>query len=180
LSVRQVEAVRMDICTLKSTDAAIFQALRLEALRECPTSFSSSYEEEYDIPLSRVGERLAPTPERAVFGAFEDSALVGTIGLRRERAGKLAHKAIIWGVYVAPRYRKRGVGRLLLEHALAHAALMPGLRQVNLGANAANPASIALYRSVGFEPFGVEKGFLCVDGVLYDEIHMARVIRFTG
>ena len=63
-----------------------------------------------------------------------------------------------------------------MEHALAHAASMAGLRQVNLGANSANPASIALYRSVGFEPFGIEKGFMLVDGVLHDEIHMARVL----
>ena len=92
----------MDIRTLQMADAAFFQALRLDALRECPSSFSSSYEEECHLPLSRVGERLVPTPEHAVFGAFEDCALVGTVGLRRERPGKLAHKAVIWGVYVAP------------------------------------------------------------------------------
>ncbi len=167
---------RMDVRVLGAEDASAFQALRLDALRECPTAFSSSYEEECDLALSRVAERLTPTPERAVFGAFENGALVGTTGLQRECARKLAHKAFVWGVYVAPPFRKRGVARLLLREALAHAALMPGLRQVNLGANSANPASIALYRSAGFEPFGVEKGFLLVDGVLYDEIHMALVI----
>jgi RimJ/RimL family protein N-acetyltransferase len=166
----------MDVRVLDAEDAAAFQSLRLEALRECPTAFSSSYEEECDIALSRVAERLTPTPDRAVFGVFESAALVGTAGLQRESARKLAHKAFIWGVYVAPLFRKRGAGRRLLQDVLAHAALMPGLRQVSLGANSANPASIALYKSVGFEPFGVEKGFLLVDGVLYDEIHMARVI----
>jgi RimJ/RimL family protein N-acetyltransferase len=56
---------------------------------------------------------------------------------------------------------------------------MPGLRQVSLGANTANQASMALYRSMGFEPFGVEKGFLLVEGVLYDEVHMTRVVVAT-
>jgi RimJ/RimL family protein N-acetyltransferase len=169
----------MDIRTLQTADAAIFQALRLNALRECPTSFSSSYEEERHIPLRRVGEGLEPRPERVVFGAFDNSVLMGTVGLRQEGARKLAHKAVIWGVYVAPEYRRRGAGRLLMQHTLAYAASMPGLRQVNLGANTANPASIALYASVGFEPFGVEKGFLLVDGVPYDEVHMVRVIAAT-
>ena len=169
----------MEIRVLHTNDAASFQHLRLNALRECPTAFSSSYEEECDIPLSRVGERLSPTPDRAVFGAFDDGRLIGIVGLQRESHRKLSHKAFIWGVYVAPTHRKRGVGRRLLQATLDHAASMPGLRQVILSSNAANVASSALYKALGFEPFGVEKGFLMVDGVLHDEIHMARVIAKT-
>lgn len=169
----------MEIRILLAGDAAAFQELRLLALRECPTAFSSSYEEECDIPLTRVGERLAPAPDRAVFGAFDDGRLVGTVGLLRERHRKLSHKAIVWGVYVAPDSRKRGVGRRLLQAALDHAAAMSALRKVILGVNASNSASIALYKSLDFEPYGVEKGFMLVDGVLHDEIHMSRVIAKT-
>jgi RimJ/RimL family protein N-acetyltransferase len=164
----------MEIRVLQSNDAAAFQELRLTALRDCPTDFSSSYEEECDIPLPRVADRLAPGPDRAIFGAFDEGRLVGTVGLQREQPRKLAHKAMIWGVYVRPAFRRHGVGRRLLEYALAHAASMPGLRQILLSANAANPASTALYKSVGFEPFGVERDFLLVDGALHDEIHMSR------
>jgi RimJ/RimL family protein N-acetyltransferase len=167
----------MEIRTLQSGDVDLFRAVRLRALRECPTAFSSSYEEECDLPVARLAERLAPTDDHAVFGAFEDGALIGTVGIQRERHRKLAHKALIWGVYVVPAFRRRGVGRRLLEHALAHAATMPRLLRVTLGANASNPASVALYQSVGFEPFGLERGFMLVDGVLHDEIHMARSIR---
>ena len=166
----------MDVRVLVAEDAASFQSLRLAGLRESPTAFSSSHEEERDIPVARVAERLAPTADARVFGAFEGDALAGITGLRRERGCKLAHKAFIWGVYVAPSWRRRGVGGLLLRAALAHAASMEGLRQVNLGVNSANPAAIALYTSAGFETYGIEKGFLMVDGVLYDEVHMARVI----
>ena len=169
----------MEIRVLHNSDAASFQYLRLNALRECPTAFSSSYEEECEIPLSRVAERLSPTPDRAVFGALADGSLIGIVGLQRESPRKLSHKAFIWGVYIAPTHRKRGVGRSLLQATLDHAAGMPGLRQVTLSSNAANAASIALYKALGFEPFGVEKGFLIVDGVLHDEIHMSRVIAKT-
>ena len=166
----------MEIRTLDSNDVATFKALRLAALRECPSAFSSSYEEECDIPLARAAERMTPDRDRSIFGAFDGETLVGTVGVQRERPRKLTHKALIWGVYVAPEFRKRGVGRKLLDHALAHAASLPGLRQVNLGVNTANPAAIALYKSVGFEPFGLERGFLLVDGVLHDELHMALTI----
>ena len=166
----------MEIRLLLADDAEVFQELRLLALRECPTAFSSSYEEECDIPLTSVAESLAPAPDSAVFGAFDDGRLVGVVGLQRERHRKLSHKAFVWGVYVAPAFRKRGLGRRLLRAALDHAAAMPGLRQVSLGVNVANSAAIALYESLGFQPYGIEKGFLLVDGVLHDEIHMSRGI----
>ena len=158
---------------LQADDAEVFRAFRLGALQECPTAFSSSYEEECDIPLPQAAARLAPDRDRAVFGAFDGERLVGSTGLVRERPRKLAHKAVIWGVYVAPAFRQRGVGRTLMQHALEHAASMPGLLRVTLGVNTANAAAIALYKSVGFEPFGLERAFLLVDGVLHDELHMA-------
>lgn len=166
----------VQIRILESSDAAACQALRLRALHECPAEFSSSYEEEHDTSLARVAERLAPGPDRAVFGAFDSGTLVGTVGLRRLSRRKLAHKAVFWGVYVAPEYRRRGIARRLMERALAHAASMPGLLTATLGANAANAASVALYKALGFEPFGVERGFALVDGMLCDEIHMARPV----
>jgi ribosomal protein S18 acetylase RimI-like enzyme len=166
----------LNIRVLRADDAAAFQELRLVALLECPTAFASSYEEECDIPLSSVGERLTPAPDRAVFGAFEDNELFGMVGVQRERARKLSHKAFIWGVYVAAAVRKRGLGRRLIQAALDHATAMPGLRQVTLGVNATNSASIALYRSLGFEPYAVERAYLLVDGVVHDEIRMARSI----
>lgn len=166
----------MELRVLQSADVAAFRELRLAALRECPTAFSSSYEEECDVPLEQAAERLAPNQDRAVFGAFDGDRLVGTLGLYREQMRKLRHKAVIWGVYVEPAYRGRGVARTLLERALAHAAQMPDLRKVTLGVNTANAAALALYKSAGFEPFGLERGFMLVDGVLHDELHLARSI----
>jgi RimJ/RimL family protein N-acetyltransferase len=50
------------------------------------------------------------------------------------------------------------------------------VRQIVLGANAANPAAVKLYQSLGFEAFGLERGFMLIDGQLYDEIHMVRIL----
>ncbi len=165
-----------EIRLLGAEDAAAYRTLRLRALRDCPTAFASSYEEERERPLARVAERVAPAPGHAVFGAFGAAGLVGMVGLHREEYLKLRHKAFVWGMYVEPASRRRGVGRALVERALAHAAAMPGLRQVTLGVNAENAAAVALYEALGFERIGVEPGFLCVDGVLYDEIRMVLVL----
>ena len=166
----------MRIRELGVDDAHAFQAFRLAALRDCPSAFASSYEEEIETPIAVVAGRLAASADRCVFGAWVESDLVGMLGLAREETRKLAHKAFIWGVYVAPSARRRGVGRQLLDCALSRAVAMTGVRQVNLGVNAANVEAIALYESVGFVPFGVERGFMLLNGQLHDEIHMVRNI----
>ena len=162
----------MHIRNLLPTDASQFHALRLRGLKEAPTSFASSYEEEVGISLEEVGRRLSAKPDGATFGAFDTTGLVGVAGLQREGMRKLAHKAFIWGMYLAPEARRQGVGRKLLQHALEYAWNSLSVTQVNLGLNTGNTPAVELYKSLGFETYGVERGFLLVDGVLYDEYQM--------
>jgi ribosomal protein S18 acetylase RimI-like enzyme len=85
---------------------------------------------------------------------------------------KLAHKAFIWGMYVAPTARRAGVARRLVIEAVAFAASNLGATQVNLGVNAKNVAAIALYEGLGFKQYGLECGYMILDGTPQDEMHM--------
>lgn len=162
----------MHIRALAPPDAAAFQALRLRGLLECPEAFASSHEEEVGTPLADIETRLQAQHDSAIFGAFQDSSLCALVGLQRESMAKLAHKAFIWGVYVAPEARGRGVGTRIMGHALHHAATVLGTTQVNLGVNTRNTAAVSLYKKLGFVEFGLERGYLLVDGVLHDEYQM--------
>lgn len=168
----------MLIRPLSAADAAAFQVLRLAALQDAPTAFASSYEEERDRPLDKVAARLAPLlGESCVFGAFADGALAGMVGLKRDEHHKLRHKAFIWGVYVAPELRGRGVGRQLMQATLDHAAGWPGLRQIYLGVNAANQPAIHLYQRMSFVTYGREPACMIVNGEVIDELLMVWVIQ---
>jgi len=156
---------------LTESDAAPFRELRLRGLREYPTAFSASYEEDEEVTVGEIAQRLSPKPNGTIFGAFRGDVLAGVAGVQREQRQKLAHKAFIWGVYVAPEARNGGMGAALLREALRYAAGL-GVRQVNLSVNAQNTAALELYRKMGFVEFGLERDFLLVDGVLHDEIHM--------
>ena len=167
----------MDVRKLTPEDAPEFQALRLSGLRECPTAFASSYEEECDRLLPEIADRLAARDDRAVLGAFAGTELVGLVGIKREDPRKLLHKAYLWGMYVAPASRKRGVGRQLVAEALALALSQLNVRQVTLGVNAQNGPAIALYEHMGFKPFGLEPAFMLVDGIAQDELQMVCMLR---
>lgn len=162
----------MNIRRLTPADAPEFRALRLSALREEPTAFGSSHEEEVVFPPETTAARLAEHPDQGAFGAFDGDRLIGLVTLRREAPRKLRHKGMVYGLYVAPEARGQGVGRALLVQALALAESVPELLQVSLSVNAGNGAAIALYESLGFQTFGREPGALRVDGVLHDELHM--------
>ncbi|WP_321797998.1 GNAT family N-acetyltransferase [Burkholderia sp. BCC1988] len=161
---------------LDAADAAQFQSVRLRAVATSPTSFLPTRDEEAGVPVDEFATRITPTHERAVFGAFADASLVGITGVRRDARAKVAHKATIWGVFVDPAYRGRGIAQSLLDSATAHAVQAWECRQLMLCVNEINGTAERLYASQGFVRFGTEPRSLFVDGRFYDEHHMVKTL----
>ncbi len=162
----------MELRLLTPADAAAFQALRLAGLVEAPEAFASSLDEEKDLPIDIVAGRLAATGDSAVFGAFDGPQLAGVVGVMREAKAKHRHKAFIWGMYIAPAWRDRKLGRALMEAALQRAAGMPDLRQVTLCVTAGSTGAVRLYESLGFVRFGLEPDALYVAPHFHDKLDM--------
>jgi GNAT superfamily N-acetyltransferase len=163
----------VNVRKLGPSDAEAFQAVRLQALREDPIAFASSYEEERDLPLATIAERLVATDDRAIVGAFDGPLLVGLAAWHREEMRKLQHKGFVWGVFVKESHRGQGLARRLLEAVIALARRADGILLLNLTAYADNRRAIALYESLGFVIYGREPAAICVDGLLHDDVHMA-------
>ncbi|WP_175778819.1 GNAT family N-acetyltransferase [Burkholderia anthina] len=161
---------------LDAADAAQFQSVRLRAVDTSPTSFLPTRDEEAGVSVDEFAARITATRERAVFGAFDDASLVGITGVRRDARAKVSHKATIWGVFVDPAYRGRGIAQSLLDNATAHAAQAWQCTQLMLCVNAINGTAERLYASQGFVRFGTEPRSLFVDGRFYDEHHMVKTL----
>ena len=152
--------------------------IRLEALRDAPSAFGSSYEREaaFGEPdwlrrIARGGNFLAFTREVSAseVSASEVSASepAGLIGGYPETADIVE----LVSMYVRPKARGRGVGEALVAAVFAWAQARDA-KTVHLWVTESNDPARALYERCGFSPTG-ERQPLPSDPSL-DEIAMAR------
>lgn len=169
---KDIQIRRLEI---KDVDACF--ALRLKGLQESPTSFLSTYSEEKTAGLSFLTKVLSRTdPDNVMFGGFVQNQLAGVIGIFREDKIKVHHKGNIWGMYVDDPYRRKGIGRKLLDTAIAYAKNPMQCLSLYLTVEAANAGARQSYESVGFTAWGTEPYALRMGDQIYDEVHMVLVL----
>ena len=108
-------------------------------------------------------------PDAAVFVAEDGRSIVGRLSLSRDPHPASKHVADL-GLMVAASHRRRGVGTLLLEQAVAWAR-ESGVRKLELHVFPWNDPALGLYGSFGFEREGYrkrhyERGDELVDAIL--------------
>ncbi len=113
-------------------------------------------------------------PDAAVFVAVEDGRPIGRLSLSRDVHPASRHVADL-GLMIAETHRRRGVGRALLDQAVAWAA-NTGVQKLELHVFPWNEPAIGLYESFGFEREGVRRGQYLRDGAPVDAILMALLL----
>jgi ribosomal protein S18 acetylase RimI-like enzyme len=142
---------------LSRADAAAFRTLRTEALHLEPGAFGTSVAEWDSLTEDEILQRLPDNPPSATFGAFDGASLVGIAGLMAWPAVKQRHKGLIWGVYITPAQRGRGLAAALVDRIIADARASGRLEILQLVVTVGNTAARALYLSRGFVPYGLER-----------------------
>lgn len=154
--------------------------LRLRSLHEHPEAFGQPYQEAAAVPEAEAIERFRKSSiagDNAVFGAFTpDGLLVGMTGIIREHRIKNAHRMTIWGVYVAPEARGRGLGERMLKAAIAHARGTPGVLQVHLTVVRTNLIAARSYEQAGFVRYGRVPRAEILDGAPVDDDLMVLML----
>jgi ribosomal protein S18 acetylase RimI-like enzyme len=159
---------------LSPCHAGGYRALMLEAYAAHPDAFTSSVAERERLPLTWWEARLSadPAAKELVLGAFEGTELVAVVGLSFEQREKVRHKAALFGTYVRPPWRARGLGRQLVQSALTHARQRASVKLVQLTVTETNAPAVALYESCGFLRFGVEPLAVAVGSEYVTKLHL--------
>jgi ribosomal protein S18 acetylase RimI-like enzyme len=151
----------MTIRVLTPDDVEKYRALRLEALTLEPTAFASSAEDfEKESPESIAKRLHAEAFGNFTLGAFEDEKLVGIATFFVEPRAKTEHKGHLFGMYVTPSVRGKGVAKSLLLTLIERVRTYPKLKKINLSVMTTQQAARKLYISVGFEVYGLERNGL--------------------
>jgi len=110
-----------------------------------------------DLAAARaLWERIRDRPDyRIVVAESPSDGIVGAYSLQIVQG--LAHagtpSAIVEDVVVDSRYRRRGIGRKMMENAIAHARVQ-GCYKLALSSNRRREAAHRFYEALGFERHG--------------------------
>lgn len=147
-------------------DWEAFRAVRLRALADSPDSFGATLEESAAQEPSVWRERAAgPHP---VVLAFVDGGPVGMGGLF---APDETTDAFVWGMWVDPAYRGRGLASGILQVLLDHPVAQG--RSVLLHVTQGNATARSLYERHGFVGTGESLPLRPGSTVRIDAMHRA-------
>jgi putative acetyltransferase len=113
-------------------------------------------------------------PDAVVLVAEDEGRIVARLSLSRDPHPSSRHVADL-GLMVDERFRRRGIGRLLLDEAVTWARAS-GIHKLELHVFPWNEPALALYESYGFEREGYRKRHYDRAGEYVDAILMAYVV----
>jgi GNAT superfamily N-acetyltransferase len=143
----------MEIRLIRPDEWAALKALRLQALASDPGAFGGRLDDaiEHDDDLWRKRAAADPAETTTFVAEGPDGHLVGmAVGAR---IPERADAAGLFGMWVAPEARGRGVGGALVD-AVARWARSVGFERTGLGVATTNIGVVAFYERKGFAVLG--------------------------
>jgi ribosomal protein S18 acetylase RimI-like enzyme len=128
---------------LRAGDGERWRRIRLEALREAPYAFGTTYADAAQWTSARWEEQVG---KLATFVAVVDGL---DVGVARGAAHGPGDERELISMWVAPGARRRNIGALLIEGVAAWARA-GGARALVLEVVATNAPAIAMYERAGF------------------------------
>jgi RimJ/RimL family protein N-acetyltransferase len=159
---------------LKKDEWQKYRKIRLEALKNDPQAFGSSYESEI--------HRSDREWEEILMSSDTDGSKTIFVGIDKNNddllaiGGAYAENDLgewnIIAIYVDPEHRGQGIGKILLSEIIDILKARRDIKRLMLRVNVNQRAAINLYTRLGFVTTKTVRNQLLGDGNLYDEFEM--------
>lgn len=153
---------------LSEDDWREFAHIRLKALQTDPKAFGSNYERESQMTETEWREKLR-AKDNAIFLLDEENAPIGITCVSVDRNDPTGKTALLWGSWLTPEFRRRGLSELMYQTRIEWAKHQPKVERIIVSHRASNLASKYANQKHGFaETHQSEK--VWTDGAMENEI----------
>lgn len=149
------QAMKITLRRLSENDWREFSRIRLQALQTDPRVFGSGYEKESRFVEDNWRIRLK---NNVIFLIESGETPIGMTSVGIDINDATGKTAILWGSWLAPAFRRRGISALIYRTRLEWAKSQPNVERIVAAYRVSNPASKNALRKHGFvetkrEPF---------------------------
>jgi len=146
----------MEVRALRASEGMLIKRVRLRSLLDAPHAFGpGAFDEESALPdahwhelAAQVGGLDATWRDRCLgLVVLDDDEACGTATCYL--CPRVEGHAYLTSAWIDPRYRRRGLGRRLVDGAMTWAATH-GARELRLWVDDTNPSAADFYRALGF------------------------------
>jgi RimJ/RimL family protein N-acetyltransferase len=145
-----------------------FSRIRLRALLTDPQVFGSNYEKESQMTEADWRVRLR-AQDNAIFLICGDETPVGMTCVSVDRNDPTGKTALLWGSWLAPQFRGKGLSELMYRTRIEWAKAQPTVEKIIVSHRASNLASERANQKHGFVR-ARKKEKIWTDGATEDEI----------
>jgi ribosomal protein S18 acetylase RimI-like enzyme len=148
----------LEILSLPLESWQEYKELRLRALQREPQAFGSNYAREVEYPNEKWQQRIQGVIDGQGLMLFArlDGKLVGMIGGYQDDDNKPQKRIQIWGMYVDPEARGRGIAKTLMNNLISKIRERGDILIAKLEVNEDQDPAKKLYENMGFKIVGTK------------------------
>jgi RimJ/RimL family protein N-acetyltransferase len=134
--------MNITIRQLTEDDWFEFSRIRLKALLTDPKVFGSNYEKESQMTEAEWRSRLQ-AKDNAIFLIYKDETPIGITCVSVDREDATQKTALLWGSWLAPDFRGKGLSELMYRTRIHWAKRQPTVEKIIVSHRASNLSSKA-------------------------------------
>ena len=142
--------MNISIRQINENDWRIFREIRLKALQTDPKVFGSNYEREVN-KSKRDWQEWIGEKGGAIFFIYDEETPIGMTGIYTPRDTVEKSKAVLWGSWLEPEYRRKGLSDLMYKARIDWAKGQPEIRRIEVSHRESNLASKYANQKHGFK-----------------------------